>query len=69
MPRSAAEEAQMQRILADPELQRALADGALMQRLRECQQSPGGLRALLADTRMGPKLRLLLDNGLVTFGA
>lgn len=69
MPRSPQEEAQVQKILAEPELLRALLDGALMQQLRECQQAPGKLREQLADARTGPKLRLLIDNGLVTFDA
>lgn len=66
MPRSPEEEAQVQRILQRPELLRALSDGALMQRLRECQQAPHKLRELLADPARGAQVRLLLDHGLVS---
>lgn len=67
MPRSAEEEAQVQRILDDPELLRVLSDGALMERLKRCQGSPGGLQKLLADPQVGPKIRLLAQHNLVRF--
>ncbi|KAF1315274.1 Plectin-like protein, partial [Globisporangium splendens] len=67
MARSPDEEAQVQRILKNPELLQALSDAELMQRLQRCRECPQELRRLQEDPTLGPKLKLLVDAHLVTF--
>lgn len=67
MTRSREEEAQVQKILRNPELLQALSDADLMRRLQKCKDSPQELRRLQEDPVLGPKLRLLVDAHMVTF--
>ncbi|KAF1315739.1 Plectin-like protein, partial [Globisporangium splendens] len=67
MARSPDEEAQVQRILKNPELLQALSDTELMQRLQRCRECPQELRRLQEDPTLGPKLKLLVDAHLVVF--
>ncbi|ETK94409.1 hypothetical protein F441_02612 [Phytophthora nicotianae CJ01A1] len=64
MQRSPEEEEQVQRILKNPELLAALSDGNLMQRIHDCQESPGELQRLAHDPVLGPKLRLLVQHNM-----
>lgn len=67
MERSPEEDAQVQKILQSPELLQALSDAELMARLQRCRESPLELRRLQSDPSLAPKLRLLVDAGLVRF--
>ncbi|OQR96956.1 plectin-like protein [Achlya hypogyna] len=58
------EQAQVQRILSDPELQAILSDPAMQAVLRACQE-PGVLLRHLADPVVGAKIRKLQAAGLV----
>ncbi|RLN78960.1 hypothetical protein BBJ28_00011791 [Nothophytophthora sp. Chile5] len=69
MQRTPEEEAQVQRILQNPELMTALSDEKLMQQLHACQQAPEQLQRLARDPVLGPKLRLLVQHNLVTFAS
>ncbi|RLN93290.1 hypothetical protein BBJ28_00007905 [Nothophytophthora sp. Chile5] len=69
MQRTPEEEAQVQRILQNPELMTALSDEKLMQQLHACQQAPEQLQRLARDPVLGPKLRLLAQHKLVTFAS
>ncbi len=64
MIRSPEEEAQVQRIIADPELQAILADLDMQSVLRQCQQ-PGVLLNYMKHSVYGPKIRKLAQAGLV----
>ncbi|CAK4078498.1 unnamed protein product [Aphanomyces euteiches] len=64
MSTSPEEDAQVQRILADPELMDILGDPAMQQVLHACQK-PCALRSYMNDAIYGPKIRKLADAGLV----
>lgn len=65
MQRSPEEEDQVQRILSDPELQQILSDSKMKDILEKCQHHPGALRTYATDPEIGPKLRKLINAGLV----
>lgn len=64
MDRDPQEEATVQRILSDPELMEILADPKMKKILVQCQQ-PGALRMFATNPEIGPKIRKLMDAGLV----
>jgi predicted component of type VI protein secretion system len=67
MERSPQEEEQVQKILQSPDLIAALSDSNFMSNLKKCQQTPEELQKFITDPVYGPKFRLLLEAGLVSF--
>ncbi|KAF0696076.1 Aste57867_13157 [Aphanomyces stellatus] len=65
MSRTPNEEAQVQRILRDPELQAILGDPAMRDVLETCQSQPGALATYMQDCVFGPKICKLAAAGLV----
>lgn len=66
MKRDPQEEATVQRILSDPELMEILSDPNMKKKLEQCQK-PGVLKILMRNPEIGPKIRKLMDAGLVQF--
>ena len=59
------EEPAMKKILADPELQQILSDPMMKNVLEQCQRQPGALRACMQHADVGPKLKKLMEAGLI----
>ena len=61
------EEEMMQRILSDPEMAEILMDPAMQVIMQECAV-PGRMHAYLQHPEYGPKLRKLMEVGLLKLG-
>lgn len=61
---SSSEQAQVDKIMADEELRTILMDPETQQVLQQCGQ-PGRLQQMMRDPKFGPRIRKLMDAGLV----
>lgn len=66
MERSPEEEATVQKILQDQELQSILADPEFRKILQQCSEQPHVFQQYLRDKTVGPKLQKMMSAGLVT---
>ena len=66
-PMSQDEEEMMQRIVSDPEMAEILMDPAMQIIMQECAV-PGRMHAYMQHPQYGPKLRKLMEAGLLKVG-
>ena len=66
-PMSQDQEEMMQRIVSDPEMAEILMDPAMQIIMQECAV-PGRMHAYMQHPQYGPKLRKLMEAGLLKVG-